>query len=220
MNQARYLKVEKTVRYYTSGPINAHYEGICFCLHGYGQLAQFFINKFKQTALANILFVAPEGFHRFYLNNNKGRVGASWMTKEDRLHDIQDYCSFLDAVYTDVQKHFINPLPAGVLGFSQGVATACRWVATTKIKFQYLINWAGAFPPDLDFEKAHQALQPMHLVLVVGNQDEYISKQATQEHLTFLRQKGFNPNIMAFEGKHDVYAQPLLNIFNTHLGLN
>src|ERR1051325_10016453 len=48
--------------------------------------------------------VAPEGLSRFYLSERatERRVGASWMTREDRLAEIADYLGYLDAVYDDV----------------------------------------------------------------------------------------------------------------------
>jgi predicted esterase len=218
LSDPHYLKVEKTARFYSSGPLNGPYKRICFCLHGYGQLAQYFIRKFQEEALAETLFIAPEGFHRFYLSNSKGRVGASWMTKEDRLNDIEDYIHFLDRVCHEVQQHTGGSLPMGVFGFSQGVATACRWVANSVFTFDYLVNWAGAFPPDLNFEKAHERLQPMRLLLAVGDADEYISEQASREHIAFLKEKGFKPEWLPFEGKHDIYSGPLLQAFEL-LGL-
>ncbi len=207
--EAHYLKVEKTARYYSSGPLNAPYEGVCFCLHGYGQLAQFFMRRFQHKALHKTLFIAPEGFHRFYLQKSSGRVGASWMTKEDRLNDISDYVRFLDTVYMQVQQKLARPLPAGVLGFSQGAATACRWVAQSEYSFDYLINWAGAFPPDLNFEQAHSRLSPMRVLMALGNADEFISEEKLQSHLAFLKERGFSPQLLRFTGKHDLYEDPL-----------
>jgi len=46
------------------------------------------------------------------------------MTREDRLHEIDDYVHYLDALHTKI-------VPQGAtvtaLGFSQGTATVCRW---------------------------------------------------------------------------------------------
>ena len=35
--------------------------------------------------------MAPEGLSRFYLEGFSGKVGATWMTREDRLNDIDNY---------------------------------------------------------------------------------------------------------------------------------
>ena len=83
------IKVPKTARYFTIGNEEQPDE-IWFVLHGYAQLANYFIEKFRVLESKNILVVAPEGLHRFYWNGMSGRVAASWMTKEDRLTDIAD----------------------------------------------------------------------------------------------------------------------------------
>lgn len=214
--EPHFIRIKKTARYYSSGSLDKSYRQICFCLHGYGQLAQFFIRKFNYSELNDILFIAPEGFHRFYLKNTAGRVGATWMTKEDRLNDISDYVGYLDLVLNEVISKLEKPSKMGVFGFSQGVATACRWVAQSNYSFDYLINWAGAFPPDLDFEKAHEKMKVMPITLAVGDTDEFISEIKLQEHLSFLQQHQFNPRVMRFSGKHDIYKEPLLQIFEMH----
>jgi predicted esterase len=209
----QYLKVEKTARFFASDPLDGDYRQLCFCLHGYGQLAEYFIRKFHYPELADTLFIAPEGFHRFYLSKSSGRVGASWMTKEDRLNDIEDYVNYLDQVYASiVETH--KSAQVGLLGFSQGAATACRWMAQGKASFDYMANWAGAFPPDLDFAKAHERLEPMRLLVAVGDADEFISEDQLETHLQFLREKQFKPEVLRFEGKHDIYKAPLLELFD------
>src|SRR5207237_799567 len=65
--------------------------------------------------------VAPEGRPRFYLTESptERRVGASWMTREDRLHEIDDYVRYLDAVHVDLK---LPNTRITALGFSQGSA--------------------------------------------------------------------------------------------------
>ncbi|MGB0175586.1 MAG: alpha/beta hydrolase [Owenweeksia sp.] len=208
----QYFKFQKTGRYYLSGSTDRKYRKVCFVLHGYGQLASYFIKKFQLPELEDTLFIAPEGMHRFYLPENKERVGASWMTKEDRLNDIADYCGFLDAVYTRVLNKMDKPRSIGLLAFSQGVATACRWLANSAYHFDYMINWAGAFPPDLNFEKAVERMRNLPLQMVVGTKDQYITEEKLNEHLAFIRKKGFEPEVTRFEGGHTIPADTLVEV--------
>ena len=213
MHDPKYLKIKKTARYFLSGPLDNEYETICFALHGYGQLGQYFIHNFKSQDFDRILFIAPEGLHRFYLNGTNGRVGASWMTKEDRLNDIEDYCHYLDQVYLHFSGKLKEAKKVGVLGFSQGVATACRWLSKSSNLFDFLINWAGAFPPDLDVEEsvAKMARLPVHLLL--GDEDEYISQEQFKEHVALLRGQGFRLETTSFKGKHKIYSKVLKELF-------
>ena len=92
------IKISKTAKYTTYGnPDKASI--IIFALHGYGQLVQFFIRKFQVLDAEQYFVVAPEGLHRFYLKGSSGRVGASWMTKEERQSDIEDYINYLDDLF-------------------------------------------------------------------------------------------------------------------------
>lgn len=203
----------KTGRYYTSGPLTASYRNVFFVLHGYGQLASYFIRKFGYAELKDTLFVAPEGMHRFYLKDSKGRVGASWMTREARLDDINDYCAYLDQTFEEIHKK-VQPWPGktGLLGFSQGVATACRWLAHSSISFSCLISWAGAFPPDLDFETAIPKMNRIPVHMVLGTEDEFITEEDFAQHLAFLRDRGTLLQVSRFQGKHTIPREPLLRV--------
>src|SRR5438477_56805 len=82
--------------------------------------------------------VAPEGLSRFYLTESPAerRVGASWMTREDRLHEIDDYVRYLDGVYGNVVPRNAR---VTALGFSQGTATVCRWAGLGSSRIDRLI---------------------------------------------------------------------------------
>ena len=122
------IAVARTARVFCIGPPIASASRVLYALHGYGQLPAYFLRKFEPLAEAGWTVVAPEGLHRFYTEGTSGRVGASWMTREDRATDIGDYLAYL----AQVQERF--PLPSNgravLLGFSQGVATAARWAVS------------------------------------------------------------------------------------------
>ncbi|NBY39867.1 MAG: hypothetical protein EBQ66_02935 [Flavobacteriia bacterium] len=97
---------------------------LVIALHGYGQLAAYFIQKFK--SLSPTLFVlAPEGPHRFYLEGSSGRVGASWMTKEARELDIENNLAWLNALMLDfTSKHSFDKI--SLLGFFTRRRDGCK----------------------------------------------------------------------------------------------
>ena len=92
------LTVSRTARYHQLGELSAMTRRVWFVAHGYGQLAAYFIRHFAPLTAADphLVVVAPEGLSRFYLNGTGGRVGATWMTKEDRLAEIEDYVAYLN----------------------------------------------------------------------------------------------------------------------------
>ena len=95
-------------------------------LHGYGMMAQGILHWFEAAERPGRVLVAPEGLSRFYQERNGIRtVGASWMTREDRDHELEDQQGYLDRVVEEV----IGQIPRlEVHGFSQGVAVPRRRV--------------------------------------------------------------------------------------------
>ena len=189
MSEKGKIKIEKTACYFVHGNDITKAKRVWFVLHGYGQLAEYFIRSFGHLDPTENFVIAPEGFHRFYLEGFSGRVGASWMTKEERLDDINDYVKYLDQLYESLN------IPADaeliLLGFSQGVATAMRWLALGKSShFDRAILWAGSFPQDVKPERAITALEKLDVHCVIGNTDPFLSEehiQRTKDHLAELK---------------------------------
>lgn len=201
--QEHQIKFSKTAHYYTLGEPSANCKKVFFVLHGYGQLASRIIYKFDQLP-PPYLIVAPEGFSRFYWNEKKGIVGASWMTKADRLNEIEDYANYIQHLYA----HFIAQLPAdveiNVLGFSQGGATAVRWIEKKQPLFHNLILWGAAFPEDLDYKSLQNYLQDKHLYVVHGRQDPYLSSEKINKHQAFCLDQGLDFEAIWFDGTHEI----------------
>ena len=75
----------------------------------------YFIRKFR-ALFDDLLVVAPEGMHRFYLQGSSGRVGASWMTKEAREDDIADNLRWLQELDAHISAQY-RPKRKLLLGF-------------------------------------------------------------------------------------------------------
>jgi predicted esterase len=178
-----HLAVRRTARYHTLGEPGDSLRQVWFVLHGHGHLSGFFIRHFAPLADGTRLVVAPEGLNRFYLEPTnwqgagQARVGATWMTREDRLVEIEDYVRYLDALQHEILRGLDRRLVRVVLlGFSQGVATALRWSCLGRIRPDLLVAWAGPLPPELD-EKSVAHLRG-RVVRVLGNGDEMASDEA------------------------------------------
>lgn len=204
-------------RYFKLGEINESTKGVWFVLHGYGQLAQYFLVKFKPLLTQNICVIAPEGLSRFYLEdvntrNQTGstRVGATWMTKENRLADIENYLHFLNSVYkTEISS---KSIPVTILGFSQGAATASRWATQNLIAYNSLVLWSGIFPNDMDFEKSKEVLKTKKVYQVYGNKDPFLSDARIGEMKGLAEKLGVGSPPVVFEGGHEIHEETLLSI--------
>ena len=147
----------------------------------------------------------------YYLSGNAGRVGASWMTRENRSLDIHNYLNYLDAI-NEIEK-IPNSISTIVFGFSQGVATAARWVLKGNIRFEKLILWAGLFPADMDFEKGNYLLKEKEIIQVMGRHDPFITTKEKIDEMEKLNQKlKLNPKVIEFDGGHEIDLQVLLTL--------
>jgi predicted esterase len=207
--QEHRLSVARTARYYTLGALGPATRQVWFVCHGYGQLAGRFLRHFAPLDDGSRLIVAPEGLSRFYLSERAAerRVGASWMTREDRVAEIDDYVRYLDAVHAAVAgSGDRSPAPLHALGFSQGAATVSRWAAFGAAPIDRLVLWGGEFPPDLDLSLATVAgrLRATRLSLVYGRADQFMTPKVIGTITERLQAHGVPYRDVAFAGGHEL----------------
>lgn len=206
------ITIQLHTKYHTLGELSEKTTQIWFALHGYGQLAAFFIKKFDFLDQEKNYVIAPQGLNKFYLKEFSGRVGASWMTKEDRLGEIANYLYYLDSVYKkELENINLQKVKINILGFSQGCSTASRWIANTVLRFDELVLWAGEIPQDVIGQPIFVA---MPTTLVLGTQDELISEEFIGSFLERLKLFQLSPKIIYFEGKHEIDK----NVLKTLIG--
>jgi predicted esterase len=199
----------KTARYFTHGnPQTAN--KVLYVLHGYGQLADYFLKSFTSLP-ADFFVVAPEGLHRFYLKGSNGRVGASWMTKEDRESDIKDTLMMLDRLEEIINSKYTFEKKI-VLGFSQGGATAARWNAYSNKKARHVIYWASVFPPDLPAESCILPTATQQNYFLLGNEDVYFNAGLRKDTLEFYHQTGVITH--EYTGNHSIDQPSLLAVLS------
>lgn len=204
------ITVPRTARYFTLGGESGARE-VWVVLHGFGQLAERFLPWFAPAASAERLIVAPEALSRYYTDHVARKVGATWMTSEDRPAEIADYVRYLDLVVADVlARAGVQASPRiEIHGFSQGAATASRWVAFGEVLPARLLLWGGGLPPDLDLARHGPALERANLALVIGDRDEFISEEAVSEQAARLAAAGIRFDLRRFRGGHVIPRPPL-----------
>ena len=219
-----HLTVARTARFYSIGGEGGGTDGdavreLWMVCHGYGQLAASFATPFEVLARPWRRIVAPEALSRFYLErsrvgvNTNASIGATWMTREDREHEIADQLTYLDALHELVRPPAIaDRVKLRVLGFSQGVATVVRWVARSAVRPDELILWAGSFPPDVDVRTFADRLPGTSVVLAVGSRDELAPWAAADVTLGSLRDAGMTARLVTFNGCHRLDNAALASI--------
>jgi len=217
MTTEHHLSVQRTARYYTLGDFTEQTTDLWFVLHGYGQLAQYFIRRFDVVQNEKTVVVAPEGLSRLYLNGEYSKIGASWITREDRDNEIQDYLAYLNKLYDTVMAGrpagSTQPLRITLFGFSQGAATVCRWLNNGHVRADRLILWAGFFPKGISDVIEPAKIANTETIYIYGRQDEYIEQLPdTDEYIRRMQTELPTLRIVPFEGKHVVEREVLQGV--------
>lgn len=205
----RSLRVERTARVQLSRAPERGLREVWFLLHGYAQTAAEFLEQAAALDGPARLLVAPEGLSRFYRRGGGGAVGASWMTREAREAEIDDYLRYLDRLHEELASEVAPDASMAVLGFSQGAATASRWSALGRARLERVVLWGGLPAPELEPEAWRARLGPGELVLVHGRGDALVDAQALGEAAERLERAGLRLRRIDFDGGHGLDAGTL-----------
>ena len=201
------IKIEKTAYYYSIGELNNETNEIWIACHGYGQLAKYFITKFECLEKQNRFIIAPEGLNKFYINGYSGRIGANWMTKEQRVDEIDDYCLYLEQLTDLIKKQAHPKCKIKIIGFSQGTATVSRWILKTKFKIETLILWGGRIAFDFNFSLYKEKHSETINYVVFGTEDEFYSQEDIQSYRKELND--FKTEWISYSGGHAIDTKTL-----------
>ena len=217
-----HISVGRTARYVVLGPTPkaAGIQEVWFVLHGYGQLAATFVRQFEILDDGTRLIIAPEALNRFYMTGvgsapaSERPVGATWMTREDRQHEIADYLAYLDALWGSIAANLPDPLTLRltVLGFSQGTATAARWVSFGAAHPTHLLLWGGLLPPELDIADPNHRLRDAELRFVIGSKDGFVTDARLAEEESRMQAAGLPYEVVRYSGSHGIKRDPLLEL--------
>ena len=215
-----HLTVSRTARYALLGELDDRVSEVWFACHGFGQLARSFLREFLPVAIPSRVIIAPEALSRFYLGEVTGatsataRIGATWMTREDRLSEISDYVGYLDAVYRRVFETIPRQqVRVTALGFSQGVATVSRWAANGAATIDRLVLWGGRMPDEFTTPEHVVAMKRMRLVAVLGRDDPYVTNGAQRIERARFENLGLSDvEWLAFDGGHALDRRTLEHI--------
>lgn len=207
MASVRTLQTPRTAHYVQRGTL-ATSDTLWIVLHGYGQRAADFIQPFAAIQGDATCIVAPEALSRFYTDGTDGDIGASWMTSAHRTHEIRDYIAYLNRLHAVLCRN-AAPEHTHVLGFSQGAATACRWIAQTSATIDRLTLWAGRVPPDLSLKAYADSFRTLDLTLVRGTRDPFINAEAWTALHERLETCDIGYTAHTFEGAHRLHTDTL-----------
>lgn len=176
--------------------------------HGIGYLSRYFLKYFKHLNPEENYIIAPQAQSKYYLDSEYRHIGASWLTRDNLEEGIQNMLSYVDAVYDTENLADVKNL--NILGYSQGVSIATRFVVRRRIQCKNLIMHSGKIPEELKPEDFN-FLENTQFSFIYGTNDEYLKTgivKVETERLKKLFPK--NLEIIKFEGGHEMNKDVLL----------
>lgn len=214
------IEVRRTALIASLGPTDPDgVRELWYVLHGQSMRAASFLGDCRALDDGDRLIIAPEALSRYYEGpiaaNKNAIVVASWMTREEREDEIRDYVRYLDAVHAEMKSRFTQAMPpVTVLGFSQGGATAVRWVAEGNVMPARLIVWASSLPPEVDYA-TNSAIRAPTFTYVCGNRDIYVTPKVLDGQLKLLRDANLKYAAASFDGGHRLDDDTLRRVAGT-----
>ncbi|SDX39864.1 alpha/beta hydrolase [Aequorivita viscosa] len=211
------MSIEKQVSYTTSNSystlnsLTKKTKNVWIAFHGLGYLSKYFIDYFSELDPEENYIIALQAPSKYYQDRKFKHVGASWLTRENTAIETENVLNYVDAVF---KEEISGDLPnLIVMGYSQGVSIAARWVAKRKIQCDTLLLHSGGIPNELE-PKDFEFLNPTAKVIYLyGNKDEYITEaRKTEEQLKGSELFKNRLSIEVFDGIHEVNRDYLLEI--------
>ena len=203
-SQEKEISYQNTNSYTTLNTLSEGTKNVWLVCHGMGYLSRYFLRYFIDLNPEENYIIAPQAQSKYYVTPKLKHVGASWLTKENTIKETQNVLRYLDAVLEAEQiPVHLNLI---VLGYSQGVSVALRYVTYRKLNVRQIVIMSGGIPKELvpaDFK----FLNPQTKIsLIYGDNDEFLN----EDRLLNERNRAFelfgqcDLNIIPFEGKHEV----------------
>lgn len=202
--QEKQVSYETTNSYETLNKLTKHTKHVWIVLHGIGYLSRYFLKYFDELPTEENYIIAPQAPSKYYLKNEYKHVGASWLTKENTALEADNVIAYLNAVLEaeNIPQH----CSLHILGFSQGVSIATRWVVKQQLKCTKLVLYAGGIPNELtkkDFDFLIET--KTEIQVIVGDKDEYLSPERMEtEKVKIDSLFQGKAKLIIFEGGHEV----------------
>ena len=95
-----------------------------------------------------------------------------------------------------------TPPPVHVLAFSQGTATASRWVASGRVRAVRLVCWGGLIAPELEITSPSAPLRGTRVQLVLGLRDQFATPERVAAERARLDEAELPYEVITFDGGH------------------
>ena len=203
MANEKEVSYTSTNTYTTVNTFTSKTKNIWITFHGLGYLSRYFAKYFRHLNPEENYIIVPQAPSKYYQGSDFKHVGASWLTKENTVAETKNVLEYIDAVWKnekpETMPNFI------VMGYSQGVSIATRWLSSRKIQCDQLLLHSGGIPVELKPEDFSFLKPETKVIYLYGSKDPYITEaRKTEEQLKGTSLFGNRLQISVFEGVHGV----------------
>lgn len=208
-SQEKEISYQTTNSYTALNELTTNTVNVWFVCHGMGYLSKYFINYFNELNSEENYIIAPQAQSKYYIPPKFKHVGASWLTKENTLKETDNIMRYFDVVFeTESIPTEINLI---VLGYSQGVSVALRYVAKRQLQCSQIVLMSGGIPKELKVDEFRFLRPTTKVSLIYGDKDEYLDEDRIlqEKNRAFELFGHLDLNIIPFEGTHEVKKEIL-----------
>ena len=203
------FKTNKT--YSTLNTIDKN-QNIWFACHGIGQLSHYFLNNFLNIPKEKNYIIAPQAPSKYYHSTQTKRVGACWLTKENTQIEQHNIFRYFDEILNQEKP----VIPNIFMGFSQGVSVMLRYLVYKKLNVNDIVIMSGKIPEELKESDFNFLSKKTKVWLSYGLSDPLLNNKLLDVEINKSRQLfGKRLNIIAFDGKHEIDQELILNLGNS-----
>jgi len=197
--------------YTTLNSLTSKTKNVIFACHGMGYLSRYFLKYFKGLNSDDNYIIIPQAQSKYYIAPKMKHVGASWLTKENTLKEMENIISYFDSVLSNEKIENLNFI---FLGYSQGVSVAMRYLAKRKIIVSKLILMSGGIPKELTPKDFKYLKNKAVIYYVYGDKDEYITEDFLNSEKKRFEDLFSNINYIEFDGNHEIKTEIIESIIN------
>lgn len=208
-SEEKEISYQSTNSYSILNTLTKNTKNVWFVCHGMSYLSRYFLNHFKSLNADENYIIAPQAPSKYYIQSSFKHVGASWLTRENTAIETENILHYFDAIYN--AEEIPDNVNLIVLGYSQGVSVAMRYIAKRQLQCDKLVLMSGGIPKELikeDFKFLNAEVKHIY-----GIQDEYLNEERILHETNRIKELFENKvEIIPFDGKHKVNVELINSI--------
>jgi predicted esterase len=201
-SEEKEIHYQSSNSYSTLNHLTKRTKTVWFVCHGMGYMSRYFLKYFKGLNPEEHYIIAPQAPSKYYIQP-KMHVGANWLTREDTDAEMANILNYFDAVLdTEQIPEGINLI---VLGYSQGVSVAMRYLAKRQLQCSQLVLHSGGIPKELSSVDFDYLSEDTKVKFIYGTDDAYLDDGRIDiESARGVELFGNRLSVLPFKGKHEV----------------